>query len=217
MTCVFLVIPGVLADTGNYTPEPGTVLLLTVPDVRQGTEYTCGASALQAVLNYWGIDMREDELVELLNTTEESGTPPENIQSVAASLGLTASVEENLTPEQLEESIDANIPVIIAAQAWNGEYADDGTWISVTPESWNDTWEDGHYMVVIGIDDRNVYLEDPAQLGTRGVIPIGEFLSRWHDYDGGTGTGKPEHVYDHLGIIISGDEPASYPAYTPVT
>ena len=39
----------------------------------------------------------------------------------------------------------------------------------------------GHYMVVIGIDNQNVYFEDPAILGSRGYITDQEFLDRWHD------------------------------------
>ena len=33
---------------------------------RQATEYSCGASALQAVLSYWGRDVDETELMQLL-------------------------------------------------------------------------------------------------------------------------------------------------------
>jgi hypothetical protein len=43
---------------------------------RQVTEYSCGASALQSVLSYWGRDVDETELMELLHTTPEVGTYP---------------------------------------------------------------------------------------------------------------------------------------------
>jgi predicted double-glycine peptidase len=32
--------------------------LLLMPDTGQNTEYTCGAAAKQAVLGYWGRDIR---------------------------------------------------------------------------------------------------------------------------------------------------------------
>lgn len=214
---VLLAIPSIPADTSNSNPGQDTVIISTVPDVRQSTSYSCGASSLQAVLNYWGIDQREDELMDLLNTTPEAGTHPENITAVAASFGLKSALEENLSIDELKKSVNSKVPVIIAAQAWNGEYVNNGTWVSVTPNNWDDIWEDGHYMVVIGIDSRNVYLEDPAQLGTRGVIPIEDFINRWHDYGGCNCTGDQINVYKGLGIIISGDKPATYPAYTLVT
>ena len=41
---------------------------------RQSTEYSCGASALQAVLSYWGKDVEEQELMQRLHTSPETGT-----------------------------------------------------------------------------------------------------------------------------------------------
>ena len=66
--------------TGSTAPVPD--LLSTVPDVRQSQPYSCGAASLQAVFNYWGIDMREGVLMQELNTTPQAGTPPESIVRV---------------------------------------------------------------------------------------------------------------------------------------
>jgi predicted double-glycine peptidase len=46
---------------------------------RQITEYSCGPSALQSVLSYWGKDVDETELMKLLHTTAEEGTYPDDI------------------------------------------------------------------------------------------------------------------------------------------
>ena len=53
---------------------------------RQSTEYSCGASALQSVLSYWGKDLDEEELMKLLKTTYETGTYPEDIIRVSREL-----------------------------------------------------------------------------------------------------------------------------------
>ena len=212
--CIIMFIPQVIAENPDYIPDPGTIILSSVPDVRQSQDYSCGAAALQAVLNYWGTDSREGELIDLMNTTPESGTTPEAIVTAASSFGYQVTMKENLTLKDLKESISSKVPVIIAAQAWNGEYVN-GTWVSI-PTDWSSQWADGHYMVVIGVDSRNVYLEDPAMLGTRGVIPADEFLERWHDSSGDTKS-APEIIYNHLGIFIKGNNPVSYPAYTRVT
>src|SRR5512136_1452503 len=85
---------------------------------RQSTEYSCGASALQAVLSYWGKDLDEDELMRLLHTTPETGTYPEDMVKVARGLGFEAEVKENLTLSEVEKSTRKGNPVIILGQAW---------------------------------------------------------------------------------------------------
>ncbi|MBN2265348.1 MAG: hypothetical protein JW775_05990, partial [Candidatus Aminicenantes bacterium] len=40
---------------GSRVLPPTSLPFASMPDVRQSTGYTCGASALQAVLAYWGI------------------------------------------------------------------------------------------------------------------------------------------------------------------
>jgi len=55
---------------------------------RQVTECSCGASALQSVLSYWGRDVDETELMKLLHTTPEAGTYPEDIVAGARALGF---------------------------------------------------------------------------------------------------------------------------------
>ena len=76
---------------------------------RQSTEYSCGASALQAVLSYWGKDLDEDELMKLLHTTPETGTYPEDIVRVARELGFEAEVKENLILDEVEKSTKKGI------------------------------------------------------------------------------------------------------------
>lgn len=201
------------AYEGADTPEPDTIILNSVPEVIQSTRYSCGASSLQAVLRYWGVCIEERELMDLLETSKDRGTTPEKIVNVAISYGLEASLQEQTTIEDLKRSIENRIPVIIIAQAWNG-YENDGIWVKIRPERWEEVWGDGHYMVVIGVDCRNVYFEDPALLGTRGVIPIDEFLSRWHFSREGETPDEQMRIYIHPAIIISGSKPASHSEYT---
>ncbi len=212
---LMMVLP--VAGQDSDVPDPGTVILQTVPDVRQSTEYSCGASSLQAVLAYWGRDVREDTLIGELNSSPEVGTPPGNILDIASAYGLSASMKEDMTVDDLRSLTQNGTPVIVAVQAWNGWYDSDGNWVTDIPDNWEDVWEDGHYMVVIGVDSRNVYFEDPSLIGTRGCIPIDEFVSRWHDYETNPGDDDSKVTYSHLGILITGDTPAPFPAYTRVT
>jgi hypothetical protein len=77
---------------------------------------------------------------------------------------------------------------MVAIQA----YADD-------PDVYQDPHknDDGHYVVVIGFDGENYYVEDPSLERSRGFLPKSEFLRRWHD-DEGT-PGKPM-VVERLGL-----------------
>jgi len=183
-------------------------LLDSVPDVRQSTTYSCGAAALQAVLCYWGIEAREDSLMRALGTNEEAGTSPDNILRVAGECGLQASIREGMTLEDLERSVRAGIPVIADIQAWRD-----------APEAgfpWAGEWEDGHYVIVLGVDERNVYVEDPSLLGTRGVIPRAEFVERWHDYEGAPPRDASDRDYVRAGIVIAGREALTRPLFTRV-
>ncbi|MFA6364105.1 C39 family peptidase [Methanoregula sp.] len=195
-------------DAGIQNATGSESVLSTVPDVRQSQPYSCGAACLLAIFNYWGIDMREGVLMQELNTTEEAGTSPDAIVRVARAHGLQAALRTNLTLADLERSLANRTPVIIDCQAWSDT--------SPANISWEDDWEDGHYMIVIGLDAENVYFEDPSQLGTRGVIPRQEFISRWHDYEGPAPFNANSTPMYHAGIFISGSKSANYPTFTHV-
>jgi predicted double-glycine peptidase len=138
-----LILANACAQPVNDAPgsEALTVLLPGVPDTRQSTEYSCGAAALQAVLNYWGRDVGEEDLRELLNTDPESGTYPEDILRVARELGLEAEYRENLTLEEIEASVVQGVPVIVDCQAWRSPAPGNA--------SWAEDWVDSHWMVII--------------------------------------------------------------------
>jgi predicted double-glycine peptidase len=195
------IMPRIFAGIGVAAPPSPPGDLLPVPDTRQSTTYSCGASALQAVLMYYGTELREDELMERLHTDPQEGTTPQNIIRVAQEEGLEAELRQPVTFDDIKASLERKQPVMVMCQAWRDE---DGP---QTP--WKDDWEDGHYMVVIGLDDSNVYFEDPSLLGSRGFISRAEFEDRWHDYDKG---GR----YEHAAIFFGGRSPAPPPAFVHV-
>jgi uncharacterized protein len=193
---------GVFAEeTQKVVPENGTTLLLQVPDIRQSTDYSCGVSCFQAVMRYWGSeDLREDQYIKLLNITRE-GADPDDLVRGAEKMGFRAEIRENLTLNDLKKSIENGVPVIVACQAWKYEN-----------QSWEDE-ESGHYMVVIGLDNKNVYLEDPSMLGSRGYIPHKEFIRRWHDYKYESPLKDKVRRLIRTGIFIYGDKPAKNPEF----
>jgi predicted double-glycine peptidase len=188
-----------LSVMNNNNLSQNNTKLLDVPDVRQPSDYSCGPTSLQAVLGYYGMDMKVDDLINMTNCTPENGTLPENLAQTARNLGFNAEIKQNLTLEDLQQYINQGIPVIIDGQAWKSN--------NTTALNWTDNTADGHYMVVIGIDNENVYLEDPAILGSRGYMTNEEFLTRWHDLYQDPDNNGTNITTTHLGIIITGKEP----------
>ena len=170
-----------------------------VPDVRQSTGYTCGAAALQAVLAYWGTSEREDRLAARLHSTPEAGTHPDDIVRVAREFGLTAELREGLDLPDLESALSAGTSVIVDLQAWREN-----------PDvPWTETWDDGHYMVLLSTDAENLYFEDPSLLGPRGVIPRAEFVDRWHDYEGDPPLDPTDRKYVRMAMFFRGSRPSA--------
>jgi predicted double-glycine peptidase len=168
---------------------------LAVPDVRQATDYTCSASALQAVLAYYGVEMREDVLARELGATPEDGAPPEAIVRVAVAHGLTATKRENMTVEDLAAQVAQGHPVIVQLQAWS----------DAPRTSWADAWDDGHYVILVAIEGDRLVFEDPSVLGSRSVLTRRELEERWHDIDAG-------YRNVRTGIIFGGKQPINAPA-----
>lgn len=206
-----------ILEDNNITQNNTTIL--NVPDTKQSNNYTSGAAALQAVLTYYGTDTFLDTLVNMTNTTE-NGTPPEGIAQAAQDFGFTADLKENMTLKELQENINQGIPTIVLCQAWGDN----------TTGNWTNHTGDGHYLVVIGMDEENIYVEDPAILGSKGYIPIQEFLDRWHEQylinETGNGTGNntnnntgnnttvtTTNTVNHLGIVITGGQAVNFPPF----
>lgn len=181
------------------------VKVLNLADVRQATGYTCGVSALQTILFYYGIEYRENTLAEFAGSNPDEGTPPKGILKAVEQVNIedgtkfTAEIKQNATIGDIEKLIDQEIPVIVDIQAWRD---------TDNQAEWKEDWVDGHYVVALGYDKNNLYFEDPLLINSVGSIPKTEFLERWHDYEGSDDY-DPEKsiVTQNLIIIIKGEPP----------
>ncbi|MDP4223798.1 MAG: C39 family peptidase [Bacteroidota bacterium] len=163
------------------------------PNTRQSFDYSCGPGAVQAVMAYYGKEFRESELIDLLKTDKTDGTLVKEIVRFLNSQGLSVDVKEHMTKDELLRYVDKKIPVITLIQAWGSE-ADFNN-------HYKETWNDGHFVVVIGYTRNDVICSDPA-LFKKGYIPLQEFIDRWHDYDEG------ETKTYQLGLAVYGMKPA---------
>lgn len=175
---------------------------LAVPIVRQATDYSCGAAITSSILHYWNVeDTYEQSFYKGLGTTKKNGTDARKMRDFIKGYGLKVELKEKLTIADLRTSLSKGETVIVDYQAWADE--DDEL-------DWEERWEDGHYSVVVGLDENFIYLMDSSVLNSYTYIPISEFITRWHDYES-TG-GKIWRNYQ-LGIIISGKNPlANFPS-----
>jgi uncharacterized protein len=173
------------------------VSLVAAPLIRQATSYSCGAAALLSSLRYWqAYGGSEAGLYPLLETTPKDGTEPPKIAEGARRLGLRVRMRKNATLRDLRSGLHRGETVILDIQAW----AD----ASEARLSWKDRWEDGHYVVLVGMDDRFAYVMDPSIDGRYGYLPLDELSDRWHDYEDRHG---PRQVYNHLAIFVKGKTP----------
>lgn len=162
-------------------------LHLEVPCVRQTTLYTCGAASAVAALRAFDQPAHERALAKELRSSPQTGTLPANIVAAMKARGLGAVARTGLGLPELRSQLERGALVLVAYQAWRDD--------EKTP--WRDHWDDGHYSVVTGMDDKNVYLMDPS-MDERGFVPHEEFKERWHDVDGNGVT------VEQLGIVIDG-------------
>ncbi|HOC81795.1 MAG: Peptidase C39 family protein [Synergistetes bacterium ADurb.Bin155] len=159
---------------------------------RQAFDFDCGATALQTVMAYYGVEVRLDVLMEALGT-DEDGTDVRDILRTARSYGFEAQGRSGWTLGELKGKIDEGIPVIVLLQAWAER--------PKTIREWESDYDDGHYAIVIGHAKGVLLFEDPASF-RRTWLREREFLSRWHDRDARTG-----EVFEHYGIMLLGKDP----------
>lgn len=171
----------------KYKSVPNNAIKIQLPDTRQGEDYTCGASALQAVCGYFGVGPEEEyQYVEDMKMGR-SGSDPEHILRAVKKYKLNYKEYRPMSITQLKKSLDKGKPVILMIQAWsdypNVKYEDD--------------WDNGHWIVAIGCDRDGIYFEDPSLAAIRGFIKYPDLEIRWHDIEGH----KKDKV-DHYGLVI---------------
>jgi len=167
--------------------------LLNFPSFKQTCEYDCGAKVAEAVLDYYGIDIKEHEIMKLAGTNHK-GTSVEGILNLLKQHGLDCKYEK-MNASEVKKFIDLGVPVIMVVQAWTDKKKVD----------WEKDWSDGHYVIAIGYDENKFYFEDPYVI-LRTFLPFDELNERWHFLDGPDGS----HHFN-MGIAVFGPQKA----YTP--
>ncbi len=167
--------------------------MIDLPTGRQTFDFDCGAKALQLVMAYYGIDVREDELLEELKP-DGDGVPVQNMISVAEKKGFQVVAKCGFSLGEIKQFVDEKRPVIVLVQAWAEKY--------MTLDDWREDNEDGHYAILIGYQGNIIVFEDPASFRKTWMTEE-EFLVRWHDVDSRT-----KQKLEHFAMVLLGKEPA---------
>lgn len=144
----------------------------------QTTDFTCGASSTQSVLQGFGFNVTEMSMAAEMGTNSVDGTLWSQIVNATVARGLRVTTSLHMTLDEIYSFIySMKGCVVVAYQAYK---------FSNNPApSWAADWIDGHYSVIAGWNASGLLLMDPSQdEGYWGYIPTVEFEQRWHDIDG---------------------------------
>jgi hypothetical protein len=110
----------------------------------------------------------------------------------------------NLSLAEVEQFTAQGAPMIALVQAWRSEKG--------ASDSAAEDWDNGHYIVVLGVDNDYVYFEDPYARMSKAFVPRDTFMDHWHQVMGGDLTKNPKLM--QLGIFVRGKNAAPRPAAT---
>lgn len=184
-------VSGQGTDGTDETPQAPWIIP-GVPNVAELSAPAGGPASLVAILDYFGFEATEEQLVAECVTDLDRGAPPDALAWSSEAHGLPATSYLNLDVYDLSDEIVAGRPVLVLAQAWPDEEIDD----------WTASWSSTRYLVVIGIDPGFVYFEDPMLASARGYIGLEDFILRWH------GTTADGLQAAGLGVLFDGYAPA---------
>jgi ABC-type bacteriocin/lantibiotic exporter with double-glycine peptidase domain len=140
--------------------------MINVPRFAQEGAKSCVPASVRMVLHYFGIALTEPELVKILESDVE-GTSILNIELLPAdTLGLELWTGE-MSVDKLREYIDDDIPVIVAV--WTDAFP---YWLTNRP----------HAVVVVGYDEKSVYINDAKFPGATQAVQWNNFLIGWEDF-----------------------------------
>jgi hypothetical protein len=117
------------------------------------------------VLNYLGLVVPYPRLVSVLGT-RWFGTPFYNVQQLEQ-MGVVVSIE-HLFLDEISDYLEQNIPVLACVNTADLSY-------------WSRAVD--HVVVVIGIDESYVYVNDPSLAEGKFPIPVIEFELAQLNYD----------------------------------
>lgn len=142
----------------------------------------CGPASLKMVLEYWGINKSEEEIAVTCNRDPDLGTNDLSLKKAAELYGLEVEIENNASFDSIQRWLDRKVPVIV-------------NWFTRGRRDYgNEVVPDGHYSVVVGLDDTYIYLQDP-EIGCLRKLTRDDFMRVWFDF-------KPAYINSWEDMLI---------------
>jgi ABC-type bacteriocin/lantibiotic exporter with double-glycine peptidase domain len=143
----------------------------------QKSVFDCGVAMVRAIYaSLVGVVLDEKSLRDKLGSKMEHGTRVEDIKKFFADKGLAMTETENTSIEDIKRGLGEGKLCLVVYQAWG------------TEKEYSEL-ESGHYSVIYGVDEEDVYLLDPSihkddglGLGRR-KLSLERFLANWKDKD----------------------------------
>lgn len=137
---------------------------LSVPHFPQQADGYCLPACAQMVLAYWGINRNQYRLGRQLRTIPGAGTPGSRLLRLA-SRNLDVDYKTG-TLDDLRAALAQGVPAIVLVNTKHFAH-------------W--TLETLHAVVVIGMDDVNVIINDPGMDQGSTLVTLGDFHLAWDD------------------------------------
>jgi len=138
---------------------------LPVPHYKQSADGQCLPACVRMVLAYLGRDLTESQVAKVLRS-HTFGTPAPNIRHLE-SLGLSVMFGQ-MSLSRLRAYLQQGAPCIVFVQAADLPYS--GV-------------EGYHAVVVIGLGEHVVYINDPAFDTGPQSVPLDHFMLAWSEFE----------------------------------
>jgi ABC-type bacteriocin/lantibiotic exporter with double-glycine peptidase domain len=131
----------------------------------------CGPASLKMVMDYFGKDVSEEEVAEKCGRDSELGTDGLSIKNATEEYGFNVEIQNNSSFDDIAKWLDRGVPIIV-------------NWFTRGRSDYDDSQvPDGHYSVVVGLDDESIYIQDP-EIGDGRIINRDDFYRVWFDFKG---------------------------------
>lgn len=129
--------------------------MLDVPYRQQEKDWWCGPASLQMVAAYYGKTISQQQVAPI---DDDVPTMNADLARKGEEIGLEVEAKKNATLEDIAAFISQNIPVIV-------------NFIEATED-------EGHFAVVVDIDENTITFHDPWH-GEAQTMSRADFASRW--------------------------------------
>lgn len=140
-------------------------IFLNVTHFKQNKQYTCVPACVRMILDYLGFDLDEERISEILSTTPR-GTKAINIARLQ-DIGVDV-VLRSASLFDLRNLLREKVPCIVFLWTGNLEYWNIACW---------------HAVVVVGLEEDAIYINDPFFSDAPKKVVIDSFLEAWSHYD----------------------------------